>query len=319
MAASANKADASGLSLGVYPPIIQITAAPPADIITPITISNLSDQSITLNIGFKPFTASEKENGEVSYLSGDQLSGADPLMFQRIQIRDDDGDDINTVSLAPYQQEKLNLHIGIPEDEPLSDYYFSIIFSSQADDLTTLDNNQSQNAAGIATNVLLSIGQGETKGNLVEFSAPLFTEKGPIPFTVRVQNTGAHYITPQGTITVVNMFGQTIGKIDLLPVNILANTIRAIPDSLQSPDANPPASVINEVNVLGPDSPKAIWPEIFILGPYKATLSIALSPQGPLFKKTIYFIGFPIELLIIIIVSTLIILLIRNRLKHHIS
>src|SRR3989344_1072483 len=277
---STNKVDASGLSLGVYPPIIKIEAIPPASITTPIVIQNLSDDTVTLKILFKPFTASEKENGEIKYLEND-FNPPYPLIFQKIQVFEEKSR-IEELILSPQQEKKLALHVGIPKDEPLTAYYFSIVFLSKDKLMDQTNTNLSGVSGGIAANVLLSIGpKGKTEGSIEEFSAPFFFDKGPVLFKVRIKNTGKRVIAPSGEIMIKNMFGQTVGKVDLLPVNILAGTVRAIPDSLQSPEATTSQSII--YNLSSTISPTAVWPEIFLLGPYTATLRIALSEEGPLF------------------------------------
>ena len=75
------KVEASALSLGIYPPVIQIETIPPSLIKTPITIENLGEETVSLQILLKPFKASEKENGEISYLLENEVQGADPLIF----------------------------------------------------------------------------------------------------------------------------------------------------------------------------------------------------------------------------------------------
>ena len=303
-----NKTNAAGISLGVFPPVIHIEIQPPASITSPITIENYGDQAVSLDILFKPFVA-KNEDGEVSYIAQNEtMQGENPLIFQEMQVLDN-GHRVNNITLSPGQQKTLNLHIGIPKEETLSDYYFSILFVSQTASSETLNN--SQNLGGIATNVLLSIGpKGEAKGIIQEFSSPFFAEKGPVPFNVRVKNTGSHLITPQGTILIKNMFGQTVGKVNLLPVNILALSTRAIPDSLQSPDSTPSSTINPRV---------AYWPENFILGPYTATLTIALSDKGPLFTRTTYFVGFPLQTLIGLLLILFVLVFIRDRLKNRLN
>ena len=152
---------------------------------------------------------------------------------------------------------------------------------------------------------MLSIGPvGKPQGHIEDFSTPFFVSKGPIPFTVQVQNSSDHYVTPKGNIVIKNMFGQTIGKVNLLPVNILANTVRRIPDSLQAS--------LNSNSDQG-NFPVAIWPEKFLVGPYTATLTMALSDNGPLFTKEIAFFAFPLEYLtaILLIVCLIIFIAIR--------
>ena len=293
-------AEASSISLGIYPPIIQVDTTPPASISAPLEIHNLGDDSVQLKIILKPFKASDSENGQLTYLKDNESFGDDPLFLQRVKIFDDQ-DLIDSLDLAPKQVKKLTLNIEIPSDEPPSDYYFSVIFVSKTQLETDL--NASQNAGGIGTNVLVSIGpKGTTKGAVKEFSAPFWLENGPVPFTVRIANESKHFINPKGEIMIKNMFGQTIGRVDLLPVNILSGTVRAIPSA-----AGGKKPII--------DSQAALWPEELLIGPYAATLTLSLSEQGPILKKTIHFIGFPIQIILGVIVVAVILLLIRNKVR----
>ena len=83
-------------------------------------------------------------------------------------------------------------------------------------------------------NVLLTVGpKGKTNGILEDFSSPLFVDSGPVAFNVAVKNTSNHFIQPRGEIIIKNMFGQAIGKVSLLQVNILADSTRRMPDTLQ--------------------------------------------------------------------------------------
>src|SRR5438445_12293708 len=101
-------------------------------------------------------------------------------------------------------------------------------------------------------NVLLSVGAKDQsleqtkqpKGSLEEFSAPLSMESGPLPFTIRVKNTGMHFMSVKGVILVKNMFGQTVGRIDIPPTNILANSDRFLANSEEKTTS----------------SPKVLWP-----------------------------------------------------------
>lgn len=292
-------ANAASLSLGIYPPVIQIDTVPPASIKTPITIQNLGEETVELKAIFKPFKAKDTENGEVEYINDS------PFIFQRMQLFDD-LKVIDGLTLAPSQQKTLDFHIGIPKDEPAQDYYFSILFVSK-DNILSNSNNSSA-VGGIGTNVLLSIGpKGKAKGTIEEFSAPFFVEKGPVPFTVRVKNSGDFVFAPAGKILIKNLFGQTIGKVDLLPVNILSNSIRSIPDSKL--DAK--RYTLNAT--------KAFWGESFLLGPYTATLNLSLSDQGPQFTRTAYFFAFPIQGVIGFFLALIIIFFIRARVKKQLE
>ncbi len=269
-------ANAESISLAIDPPIFQISATPPANILSPFTIENRGDLPLDLRIEFKPFIPSDREDGQVRYVKESEANLVDPLFFQRISILNESGEVIKDLRLEGKQKKNLNLSINLPKDSLSSDYYFSIVFLSSK---TSANNtSSSENLFGLASNVLLSVGAGKVTGEIAEFSAPVFLEKGPVPFTLRIKNTSNHFITPKGEILIKNVFGQTIGRVDLQETNILAGSVRMIPSS-------------------DSENLTANWPQNLILGPYKASLSVALSDTGPLFRRNVLFFAFPLQIL----------------------
>jgi len=304
---------AQSIDVGIYPPIIQITTKPPATPRANFFIQNNSTDPLDLNIVLKPFTSSDMENGQVSFDTNQTFD--DPNFLQKVQIFDG-STPVTSVYLGPKEKKNLSMEIDIPKEEPLSDYYFSLLFVSKTGDFSNV--NLSQVSAAIGTNVLLSIGpKGKNQGEIQQFSSPFFVNSGPVPFTVRVKNTSSHYLTVKGQILITNLFGQTIGKITLLPSNILSNTSRRITDNLQAPGRENDFAKIQTV-VLTNKYPVAVWPEKYLFGPYTATLTISLADQGPTLTKQIHFFAFPLEalisLIIIIAVISFIILRIKKRL-----
>ncbi|HEX7042757.1 MAG TPA: hypothetical protein VF189_05900 [Patescibacteria group bacterium] len=288
-----NPALANSFSLGINPPIMQIQATPPTAIRHDFQIQNLTDNPVSLSVTLRPFTTNDA-NGSVSYLNENDIHLRDKNIFNKIQILENDIP-ISDVDLGPKEAKNLTLKIGLPKDEPPSDYYFSIVFLTK--DNSTTSNGPSI-TGGIASNVLLSIGpKSPATGFIEKFSSPIYVTNGPIPFSVVVHNLSPYYISPQGQILIHNLFGQLIGKVDLLTQNILANSSRTLTDTKQSV------------------KDKAMWNEVFLFGPYKATLTIALSPEGPVFHRTIYFLAMPIQYLlgIFIVLSIAIFLFYRVR------
>ena len=309
-------AHAQAVDIGIYPPVFQVQTTPPANVKIPFFIQNFQDQSVELNLSIKAFTSSESENGEIVFVD-DTSSYPDPYLASRITVLDKD-QAVDSLTLSPQQKRELVLEIQIPSNEPKGDYYFSLVFSSNGQ---TLDNtNSSLASAGVASNILLSVGPlGKNQGLVDTFSSPFFVTKGPLPFTVRLKNTSDHYITPKGNIQIKNMFGQTVGKVDLLPVNILSNTFRRIPDSLQSGTVSD--SEYNKIKsaVDKAQFPVAVWPEKFLLGPYTATLTIALSDQGPSYTRQISFFAFPAEYMLGIITLIGLVIFISLRVRKRIN
>lgn len=285
------KISASQFSVGVYPPIIKIRATAPVNLKTPIIIKNQTDQTETFNISLKPFAQSDNENGQVRYLKSDELNLKDPLIFQRIKVFDKD-QEISSIELGPKQQKELSLRIDIPQDETVSDYYFSLLFtSSPATDAA--QKNKSQIITAVATNVLLTVGQiTKPQVKINEFNSSFFKDKGPIEFSVKTSNQGEQFTSTSGYIIIKNLFGQAVGRVDLEKTNILANTSRSM---------------------------TAAWPETFLLGPYTATLILTFSEHSPALTQTTRFIGAPVQIVLISLIVISLLLIVKAKLKSHLG
>lgn len=308
-------AHAQSIDLGIYPPVFQVDVTPPADIKVPFFLTNYTQESVDLALSLKPFEASADENGQINFLESPDF--ADPFIFQKVLVLED-GYPIKSLTLSPKQQKELVLEFKMPSNQAKGDYYFSLIASSQNQIIN--NSNLSKASAGVAANVLLSVGpQGKTESILENFSAPIFVTHGPLPFSVRLRNTSDHFIAPKGDIIIKNMFGQAVGKVKLLPVNVLSNSIRRIPDSLQSgTTSDKDYEKIRRV-VEQNKFPVAVWPEKFLLGLYKATLTLSLSDQGPVIRRETMFLAFPFEYIIGVLVVLGLVISIIVRVRRKIS
>lgn len=290
-------AKASDLSLSIDPPIIVIRAIPPTTTTNTISIQNKGDESIVLQIQFKPFSPLG-ENGELKYLNKSLE------IIKKIQVLDNDMP-IENITLEPKQRKNLILKINVPEDANISEYYFSIIFISN--NLSTSRSTSSINQIGIATNVLLSIGATEIPTVILdEFSSKILYEKGPIPFTVRIKNSGSQLVQANGDITIKNVFGQTVGILSLAKTNILIDSTRAISNDIYL-----------QSEISDPKHPVVFWKEKLLLGLYSATLKLNTSKDGFTINRTIYFFVFPTRgfLLLVTIIITGIVL--KKRIKFY--
>jgi len=311
----AQDVSASGFALSTSPPLLQIEALPPSDVRAPFTIRNDSDSPVDLKVLLLPFRASEQENGQIEY-----IRESTPTIFEKIQVIDEDTA-VDQVSLGPKQEKKLMLRAVVGNKEQSADYYFSIIFltipkngadKSKADEKNNVSNAQ----AGIATNVILSVGARENaKGLIDDFTAPWYVESGPVPFNIRIKNTDTHYISPKGSIYITNMFGQTIGKVELPPTHVLVGTTRSLMDIQQAAKK----SAIAQSPQSKKDTPKALWPEKFLVGFYTAKLTIDMSDKGPSYSKSLIFFAFPIKLLLGIAISIITIIIVYLRVKRRLQ
>jgi len=324
-------AQADGLSLSLSPSLFQIEALPPADIRVPLTIENQNDSTVKLKVVLKFFRSTDYNNGEIEYIGDKEpLPAPDKQILQKVQLVDEDNIARTTFDLGPKQQKKLRLRVNIPKGEAYSDYYFSVIFMSTPLESDLLDinsnspqeNNFSTATGGIAANVLLSIGpKDQPKGFIDIFSAPYYLESGPVPFTLLVRNDGSHFISPRGVILIKNMFGQTVGRVEIPPTNVLSGTSRALRDLLQLTNATESAKLSDLSNQKTPGQtdlglqPKVIWPETFLLGFYTANLSLAVTDRGPIYSRTLHFFAFPLKILLGLVLAAVIVFVIYLRVR----
>lgn len=310
-------AQADFISLKVSPSVLRIEAKPPADIWTPFTIENLSNQPVSLRIGYKAFNPQLSSNGTVVFLTnGQQLPGVDKNIFDKMQIVDDNNVSHDIVVLGPRQQERFRLRILLPQNEPTSDYYFSLIFlqtTNQIGQNTSESNIGEQRSystiqGGIGLNVLLAVGDIETPSGIIQtFNTPLFSNGGPIPFTLKISDSGDHFIEPNGFITIKNTFGQTVGKINIPSSVILEGTTRTF--------GSTPISTNNNLET----EQVLLWPQNFSLGMNTATLTLNMSTGGPVYIRTIPFISFPVISFIEFVIILIIVLYIYLRVKRKLS
>ena len=329
-----SKASAEAISLRLSPTLIQIKAVTPSEISSPLTIENISEASVTLNVQLKLFKGGPNQNGQLEYLD-DKENQSD--FFNKIHILDNPsvhsassgqagsgqvGTEIKELTLGPKQKKDLLINISIPENEKPTDHYFSIVFITKSS-LKQVPNSQVSGGqssfsavnGGISSNILLSIVPKNMAASvseqptaiIEEFSAPVNVQSGPLPFNVKIKNTGSHFISPKGTITITNMFGQRIGKVEIPAQNILANSSRYLV-------ANQVSSQQSAVS-----SKTAVWPEKFLIGPYTAELNLEVSPTGPVLKSTTPFTALPFQQIAIILLAIVVFLVIKKRVKTKMS
>lgn len=309
---SPSQVQAQELSLKVTPSVLQIRTQSLLDIRASFLIENESDQPIRLRIGYKLFDPEKSKEGKVVFLNE---PGSKESIFEYVEVVDSENAAVNSLQLGPKQQKQLQVRVQLPENQPSADYYFSLIFlhdiTPQTDQNSTKKDRKDQHTittvqGGIGTNVLLAVGAPETaQGFIEEFSTPLYMQSGPVPFTLRVKNSGLHYINPKGTIMIKNIFGQTVGKIEIPPTTILAGTTRHLIDKNQL--------------TANSSEPKALWQERFLLGFYSATLHISMAEAGPQYTQTIRFFAFPLHILMGLLAGIIIGAIIYIRVKKKLS
>ncbi len=284
---------AAPLSLSISPATFEIEAQPLDEIRTQFQVNNGTDKILPLDIRLIPFLP-KKDSNKVEFLNLD-LSIKD---FVAIEDKDMP---VKDITLQPQESRNLTLHLFIPKDLELNDYYFSIVFLSNPEQpkMTGIGEGElraySAISGGIAANVLLAVKENReepARVTISEFSTSKFLQSGPAIFSLKIKNEGKHFIKPEGKIILTNLFGQTI-MLDLPPQNILAGENRPYP-------------LITASN-------------IFLLGPYSAQIEFS-SPIYPINGGTkTSFYALPIKQFLLVILTFILLLKFKKKIKLKLS
>jgi len=130
----------------------------------------------------------------------------------------------------------LQASINVPKNANPGGKYFAVFFEPDSTIPGATDAAQ-QGASGISARIAGLIymkvaGPVMEKANIVRFSAPNFSEFGPIPVTAEVSNQGDYHITPKGQVTLSDMFGRKVAIAPLKELNVFPNSSRVFTTEL---------------------------------------------------------------------------------------
>jgi len=190
----------------------------------------------------------------------------------------------------------INVSIKIPMTALPGGHYAMITYTPNASSKTgDLKQTGSIITQRVGTLVYVSVnGPINEKATITKFSAPKFTEMGPVEFKGTIESLSDIHINPKGTITISNPLNQKIADITVDAGNIFPETVRDF---------------------------TATWNQKWGWGRYKADLNLVYSTAGTALTAVIFFWLFPIRIVIyslLLLISILIIILVLNkRSKKH--
>ena len=191
-----------------------------------------------------------------------------------------------TISIAAKNKVAIDVKISAPEDARPGGRYLAVYFEPGG--FLPQSVNQPREAGSPVFSRIVGLvyirvsGPITEQANLVRFSAPRFSEYGPVPITTEIQNQGDYHIRPQGTITLFNSFGQQVAQDTFDQTNIFPDTSRLFE------------------NQLG---------QKWMFGRYKAKLAASFGEEGKTLSGTIFFWVLPWKAILIILLAITIIIL----------
>lgn len=268
-----------GQAFSVSPPLIELAADPGQTVTASIKFTNIANNDELVDTEVNAFAA-KNENGEPSILFDNQ-EGLSSLQNWVVKPQ--------PFNIKANETKTIDFKIVIPTNAEPGGRYAVIRFVAVD---PTQTPGQVALTGSIGTLVLLNVsGDVRRDASVAEFystsvpigdkssGASLF-QTGPIGFVARIRNSGNVHIKPSGTITIHNMFGQTVAK---LPVN------GDVSNPSDPPKSVLPQSVRRFEEVLG---------DQWLFGHYTATLALQYADGKAPLQASITFWVIPYTLII---------------------
>ncbi len=257
-------------SIEISPPSQELEVNPGQTTVVTAKVRNKGNITYEMTPRIEDFTASGEE-GQV------ELIDKGPWAISSWS-------DINPKSftLDPKAEQEVQVTINVPEQNIGGGKYGAIVFSVQGkSSANTAAINQE-----IASLFLLRVsGPVQESLQAVDFTTPSFVEFGPVPLSLRLQNTGNVHVRTTGVISIMNMMGKKVEDIVIPPTNVFPQAKRIITTSFD---------------------------EQFLIGPYQAVAIIYYGTGNQSITTYTPFFAFPVRIVAGIIILILILFIIRK-------
>lgn len=263
-------AQVAGQTLEVSPPTQEVSIKPGTRATVKTTIRNSSNQKMNMIVSIEGFIATGDE-GQVALTSNNPYSVASWTTVSPEKF-----------TLNAGSEQEVTATITVPEGAA-GGRYGSFLFSSVGDE----KRGQATVTQQIASLFLVKVeGATEQKLTIDSFTAPKFSEFGPIPFSLTFANTGNVHVKTFGIINVQDMFGKTAADVVVTGTNVFPGAQRSVQASMD---------------------------KTFLFGPYKATALLYYGDTNEVITQTISFFVFPVRIAVGALVVTVILFLLRKR------
>lgn len=190
-------------------------------------------------------------------------------------------------TISPSGMVTVNGTVKIPNTAAPGGKYFAVFFEPDSNTATAKGSSQEESSSvtmRLAALVYLRVnGPVSESASVTKFSAPNFSEYGPVTITTDIKNSGDYHITPEGTITVKDMFGSEVAKTKLEELNVFPDATRVFTSKVG---------------------------EKWMIGRFTADLNAVYGDSGKALAATLVFWVFPWKLAAVITLAIIIIILI---------
>jgi hypothetical protein len=271
------------LPLTVIPPKQDVLINPGEKFSTSVKFVNQGDTPVTGALNVLDFIVTD-DNGTPVFLDNPTVIGTTTLPAKYsaakwITVPQD------TISISAKGNVAVPITIDVPKNAAPGGRYAAVLF--QPSGSLTLGNPASAQETPVAIRLASLIyirvaGPISEKATITKFTGPSFLEYGPASITTQILNQGDYHITPQGVVSMKDVFGNVISKANLDTKNIFPGTSR---------------SYVNQVG------------QKLMIGKFTVLLSATYGETGKILTSSITMWIFPWKIALAVLLAVIIILL----------
>ena len=259
--------------ISAVPPRLDVSVKPDGDVTQVVKVRNESSEVKTFHVVIQDFVVNNNKGIPTFFEINSDTSNNRWAASSWIQVTP------TSLTLKPGEMRSLNVTVLPPANALPGGHYAGIFY--YPDSLGSFSTTGSSIKINVGTLVYITVpGDINQEASVKSFTAPRFSEFGPIDFKATVKNTSDIHILPKGAITVKNWFGREIDKLQLIETNIFPYTTRDFSNTLNKK-----------------------W----LFGRYKANFEAYYGSAGGLIAATLFFWVIPWRLIILIIAAVTII------------
>ena len=205
--------------LSISPVTFELTGNPGDVLVNKLRIFNSSNASVAISMEIEDFAVAGEE-GEVIVREAENETYS---LAKWISVNP------SSFTLGPNEQKFVDFVIRIPFNAEPGGKYGSILAGTRGIMSPDEEITGAAVSAKIGALVLLTV-SGDVVENLEikEFSVPIFSETGPIPFIIRFENTGTVHIRPRGFVTITDWRGKKAIDIEFPQHTVIPGSVRKI-------------------------------------------------------------------------------------------
>ncbi len=270
------------LGISAIPPRLEVTTKPGEVITKEIKIRNESNVERLINTSVQDFIVTDNLGTPLQVENVDQSTNR-WAASSWIQVSP------SKIRLKPGETKSLTLTVITPDDAIPGGHYAMVLHSPNND--ITINQTGAAIQTNVGTLVYVTVpGTVNENASIKEFSAPQFSEYGPINFKTIITNLSDIHITPAGSINIYNTLGFQTSTIKLSDTNIFPYTSREF---------------LNTLN------------RKLMFGRYKAQINAVYGTSGQLLTATLFFWVVPYKLVALVVLIIIIILILKSKFKRN--